>query len=352
MLDPATASTAGRIGRAGVSFVGDLRKWKRERATTDDVLRRALAKELCRGDRNHPDVKGLADEIVKRFWGPEADAGRWSKVKQRGRAARGLLSAEQVDWPDWRRELSETIERCVTDSEIESLRTGIPCVEAPLSAAEMAKKFPDHFLEELSNGKRRNEYRVALRWRLLRADELQAIGEADRAAPGLRVGIAALASAGAGIATTANVAGTSLQEAGIVAAITSIGVLLATSAERIAASRRRRGVQMRRFAARWSEDLAAALSRRDTERVMCLRRDLSERLIVRAEQSDDVDVIAALLEVEDVLSLCGGDPPRADIDGAMAELAKALLPKPVSDDQKQLPAGDDAPTELPAATQP
>lgn len=346
MFDPAITPTAARLGRAGASFVGDLRKWKRERKTTDDVLRHALATELCRGDRDNPTVKGLAGDIVKRFWGPEAEASRWSKVKQRGKAARGLLTAEQVDWPDWREELRETIERCVTDREIEAVRKSISCVEAPLSAAEMAKKFPDHFLEELSDDERRNDYRVALRWRLVRADELQAIGEVDRTAPGLRVGVAALASAGAGIITTTNIAGTSLQEAGIVAALTSIGVLLATSAERVAATRRRRAVQVRRFAARWSEDLSVALSRGDRERVMCLRQDLSERLIARAEESDDDDVVAALLEVEDVLSLCGGDPPRAAIEGAMTELSKALLPKPETEEQKQLPAGDEAPAEI------
>jgi hypothetical protein len=77
-------------------------------------------------------------------------------------AARGLLSAQQVDWPDWRRELSESVAGSVGDKEIGALPAVAHCFEAPSSAVEMAAKFPEHFLEELSNRERRNDYRTAL----------------------------------------------------------------------------------------------------------------------------------------------------------------------------------------------
>jgi hypothetical protein len=70
-------------------------------------------------------------------------------------------------------------------------------------------------------------------------------------------------------------------------------------------------VQVRRFAARLSEDLARAVATSDSERVICLRKDLSGRLIARAEASDDDDVVAALLEVGDDWSR-----PGAAMDGS------------------------------------
>jgi hypothetical protein len=331
-MDPVTAKTAKTAfdaGRTTVSFVRDLRRWQGERKTTDDVLRRALATELCRGDPQHKEVTKVVVRVIEHFWEGAGDGGFRSRMKTRWAAKRGLLDSRHLDWPRWRDELREAIDGVVSDGDLKHLRSEAYCTEGPSSAQEMVDKFPQFFLEELSNEERWNDYRGALRWRLLKADELHAIGEQDRTSPELRVGLAAAASVAAAAGATQVLSASTVEEVAVAAAIAATGTVLSTMAERRAGGRRVRVAQLHRFVLRWCDDLSDALAREDTPRVEHLREDLSNRLIPRAEGMEDETLSLALLEVEDVLAArSGGGPPSPESGGALALLREAVMDEP------------------------
>ena len=279
-----------------------------------DILRAALTRALCPGDR--PSAGELAARIESRLWTSgttEAAPGTRDKLTKRLTKAwrRRWKSAEPrfVDETYWRLHAAEWVAEAAADDEIRSMRTQANCYEAPSSAVELGKCFPQALSDEVNE---RSDSRLALQLaqrldvadRRYKAQRRSKLKRGASLASGTALGVLA-GKLGADAAHLHGLMDVLMPGVGAVAGGT---ITSAVSS----GSRRRR--QTRQQAQRWAADLRTYLASSRSDGANELLENLAidlRGLSRRAQETHDEDLTLALDAVEDAIASSRIDPTAA-----------------------------------------